>query len=266
MRRVRIGVKQRRARKTEFYLGIMPLCAYTDSHVHIGPFSGGLMFEPEEVAAALLSFGVKRWAYFSTAFLCLPQDYILWFRECVERMETVAPGCGVPLLWMNEYMLRHSDRFFDTRFCGIKVHEGLEELSPPALESAFDIAQGAGVPLILHTGDDGVCAADKYDSLCYRYDNLSVVLAHGRPADKVLPMLRRHPNIWVDTAFMPASQVKQLCLEGQGHRLLFGSDYPIDRYFYSNEAEETLYSRHRASVLRIAGIAPFVCFEHVFGA
>lgn len=243
---------------------MMPCCDYTDSHVHIGPFAGGLMFEPEEVAAGLLSFGVKRWAYFSTAFFCLPQDYILWFRECVERMESVAPGCGVPLLWMNEYMLRHSDRFFDMRFRGIKVHEGLAGLSPSALESAFDVAQGAGVPLILHTGDDDGCAADKYDALCTRYDNLSVVLAHGRPADKVLPMLRRFPNIWVDTAFMPVCQMKQLCAAGLGHRLLFGSDYPIDRYFYPNEHETVWYLRQLECAQYSVGVAPFLAFERVF--
>lgn len=240
--------------------------AATDAHVHIGPFAGDLMFEPEDVAAALISFGVKRWVYFSTAFSCDPADYILWFRECVGRMESVAPDCGVPVLWMNEEMLCHTDRFFDTCFRGIKVHEGLAELSPTALESAFDTAQGAGVPLIIHTGDDASCAMAKYDNLCRCYADLTVVLAHGRPQQQVLPMLQRHPNVWIDTAFMPKRQVVELCAAGMQNRLIFGSDYPIVRYFFSHRNERALYMCHRSMVQRLAGNAPFAAVENVFNS
>ena len=219
----------------------------TDYHVHIGPFTGGLMFEPEEVACELMSFGVDKWFYMSTAFPCVPLNYIEWFRDCVDRMNSVAPGKGFPILWMTEEMLKKSDYYMDNRYVGIKIHERYEALSPAALETAFALAGECDVPLWIHTGEFECCCASRYDALCSRYVDVRVVLSHGRPVENAVQMLYQHEKVMLDTAFMSPEQMLYFSKCGYSERVLFGSDYPVQRYFFPDSDIGELYKIHLKS-------------------
>ncbi|MBQ8516243.1 MAG: amidohydrolase family protein [Akkermansia sp.] len=219
----------------------------TDYHVHIGPFAGDLMFEPEDVARDMMSFGVDKWFYMSTAFPCVPANYIEWFRGCVVRMNAVAPGKGFPVLWMTEEMLLKSDYYMDNRYVGIKIHERYAALSPVALDSAFALAEEYGVPLWIHTGEFEQCCASRYDAWCSRYTGVRVVLSHGRPLDQAVQMLKQHDQVMLDSAFMSLEQMLFFAENGYAARVLFGSDYPIQRYFFSDSDIGELYTQHLKS-------------------
>lgn len=223
----------------------------TDWHVHIGPFDGGLMFEPEDVAARLVELGVQRWLYMSTAFPCNPPNYMAWFRECIDRMESAAPGRGMPALWMNADMLENPEPYHDPRCVAIKIHEGHAVLPPHLRERAFALARERGLALIIHTGLDSPCRCGDYDALCSRYPDVQVTLAHGRPHNEAIDMLRRHPNVSVDSAYMPNEQVQALAGQGFRERIRFGTDFPMDTYFYP---QDDAMERYRGYLAAGAGI------------
>lgn len=238
----------------------------TDAHVHVGPFAGGLMFEPEEVAARLVHAGIERWVWFSTAYPCRPANYIAWMRECVSRMEEAAPGRGLPALWMNENMLMRADEYLDERFEAIKIHEGHTEFSSTAVrERAFTLAEEHDIPLIIHTGEYDSCRAGRYLTLCRRYSSVSVVLAHGRPTAELDEIMTECPNVWVDTAFMPIEQMRLLATSGRQSHTLYGSDYPIQQYFTPEADALELRAQHCASAMSILGADVFqVNFRKTF--
>ena len=50
--------------------------------------------------------------------------------------------------------------------------------------------------------------------------------------------LEEFPNVFTDTAFMPKIDIKKLKDARLIRRVLFGSDFPVMRYFYDMPAEK----------------------------
>jgi len=46
--------------------------------------------------------------------------------------------------------------------------------------------------------------------------------------------MKKYLNVWVDTAFMPTENIVMLCNERLSDRVLWGTDYPIPKYYYPN--------------------------------
>lgn len=59
---------------------------------------------------------------------------------------------------------------------------------------------------------------------------LTVVLAHARPLDEAMAVMRRHPHVLCDSAFVPSENIASLVQAGFGGRMLFGTDFPITHY------------------------------------
>ena len=224
-----------------------------DNHVHIGPFKDGMMFEPEDVAANMLRIGVTRWIYFSTAFPCVADNYIEWYHECVQRMDVASSGRGIPFLWMNGKMLRNSDCYYDSMFRGIKIHEGCDVLSDRERECAFALAAENNVPLVIHTGEQAHCKAGQYEKLIAGYENVLVILAHGRPLKQALSLLRKYPKVMLDSAFMSLEQMKAVATADFIDRIFFGSDYPVQQYFYPRHDLMTMWRTHYEMMKSIFG-------------
>ena len=64
--------------------------------------------------------------------------------------------------------------------------------------------------------------------------------AHARPLEQTVTLMKAYQNVWGDTAFVSAENVVKLCDEGLSDRILWGTDYPIPRYFYP-ETDMKLY-------------------------
>ena len=55
--------------------------------------------------------------------------------------------------------------------------------------------------------------------------------------------MKKYHNVWADTAFMPIDNVKMLCDENLSDRVLWGSDYPITRYYYPDLDMKEYYQK-----------------------
>lgn len=230
-----------------------------DAHVHIGRFRD-LYFDPAQIALDLTSLGVQRWVVSSTT-LCEGIDCFHESLKELDAMEVVAPGCAIPFLWVVPEMVSDLECYLDPRFVGLKVHARAHRWSPngKALQSVAKIAAQKNMPLKLHTGGQTRCNAGAYHKLCRNNPDTKFILAHGRPADQALAVLKECSNVFVDTAFMPIEDVATLIHSGMNNRILFGSDYPLDQVFYP---DQPLKDRYRNFIKELRYIVPEDVFSN----
>ena len=150
-----------------------------------------------------------------------------------------------PILWITPRMMKtwginymiHSR----VRWEGVKLHWMAHRewyYNHKILHNALDVARWMEVPVLLHTGNYKECHTSVFLDLCKQYNELDFVLAHGRPIDETTEVLSQCPNVRVDTAFMPAEDVKLLCKNGYADRVIFGTDAPINLLFYKDITTE----------------------------
>jgi predicted TIM-barrel fold metal-dependent hydrolase len=123
---------------------------------------------------------------------------------------------------------------------GFKVHPPHQLLFPndPRLEALYDVAEEAGVPVMVHTGTSTFPAAkSRYgdpiavDDVAVDHPDLTIIMAHGgRPlwCDAAFFIARRHRNVYIDISSIPPKRLLQYFprLEEIGDKVLFGSDWP----------------------------------------
>ena len=151
-------------------------------------------------------------------------------------------------------MLRHSrdlKPYLYREFAGIKIH-GLQGWNPQGKEirRVVSIARDKNLPVLLHTGEHEICRAGVYMNICREFHDVKIILAHGRPIDECITVMKECPNVFADTAFMPVNHIVRLRDEGMIERVLWGSDFPVMRYFYDIPPEE--YYRQRVDEARTA--------------
>ena len=194
----------------------------TDNHVHIGWYTEGY-HSPKEVWQAEQDAGIDEIAVSSTS-------------TCAEMYKLVIGGsCVHPILWLTPKMMKtwglsymlHSK----IRWQSVKMHWKAHRewfYNRKLLHNALEVARWLEVPVLFHTGDFKECKACVFEEICKQYDDLTFVLAHGRPLDETKNVLEACANVYVDTAFMPADHVKELADAGYSNRILFGTDVPIN--------------------------------------
>ena len=225
----------------------------TDVHIHVGHFEGGLYFPPSQIVEDMRALGVKRWCFSSTSTGNVPFAHVQ--REIEEVLE-LSEGMALPFLWIVPEMLADSRdlaRYFFCDFRGLKVH-GWQGWHPEGedLRQVFKIAEERELPVMLHTGGKPCCEAGVYRKVCSDFQTVPVILAHGRPIDETMEIMQACPNAYVDTAFMPIRDIIQLQKSGLLSRVLWGSDFPIMKFFFKSPLRK-YYRRRVQSVVRALG-------------
>jgi len=207
----------------------------TDNHVHIGWYTEGY-HSPKEVWQAEQDAGIDEIAVSSTSTCA--ELYKLVVREIRELIHLGGSRIH-PILWLTPRMMNtwglsymlHSK----IRWQGVKMHWKAHRewfYNRKLLHNALEVARWLEVPVLFHTGDFKECKAGVFEEICKQYDDLTFVLAHGRPLDETKNVLEACANVYVDTAFMPASHVRLLADTGLSDRILFGTDVPINLLFF----------------------------------
>lgn len=209
-----------------------------DNHVHVGWFSDGY-HTPKDVWNSVVAAGIDGMAVASTS-TCAE----LYKDVCREMRELVRLGGERvhPILWLTPKMLkwRYPLPFMlhgKIEWQGLKIHpEAHPEWvrNPMLMEKAVTLARRMDVPLLIHTGQKTISHAGLFAGLVKRNSDVTFVLAHGRPRDETLAVLCDCDNVFVDMAFMPMADVKSLAGAGFSHRMLFGTDMPINEVFYKD--------------------------------
>ena len=218
-----------------------------DNHVHVGWYTDGY-HSPKEIWQAELDAGIDEIAVSSTSTCA--ELYKLVVRE-IRELNRLGGSRIHPILWLTPRMMKtwglsymlHSK----IRWQGVKMHWNAQRewyYNRKLLHNALEVARWQQVPVLFHTGEFKECKASVFMDICKRYDDLTFVLAHGRPLNETMIVLKQCPNVYVDTAFMQVSDVKKLIELGFSKRILFGTDAPINLCYYKDMSIEDYIKKY----------------------
>ena len=223
-----------------------------DFHVHMGQYFDDY-YTPPRIQRTLRLAGITHFAYSSTSTVVTDDpDFLLEERVA---MHELSEGRAKPILWVTHDLLKRSrdlSQYMSDaggKICGLKIHGVSENWKPNGrdLRRVFEIARERGLFIKLHTGEHEECEAGMYKRICTDFPDVRVVLAHGRPIQQAIDMLRCCPNTLVDTSFMPHEYFLQLMAAARNKnfvdRILFGTDTPIPGRHLKSSLPRHLRSR-----------------------
>lgn len=227
-----------------------------DSHIHFGQFEDRY-YTPPQILRILGCAGITHFAYSSTSAV-VTDDPAFMFEERL-AMQELSRGRAKPVLWVTHSMLEKSkdlSLYMDGTscgfskckpVCGLKIHGVSESWDPCGRDlcRVFEIARERDIVVKFHTGERDQCYAGMYKHICQRFSDVRVILAHGRPLNQTMDVLRTCENVFVDTSFMPHEHLRTLLRAGFAERVLFGTDTPIPGRFLKSSL--TRYLRGRIS-------------------
>lgn len=217
-----------------------------DAHVHVGRFyrmthaetfdRDDFYYEPKVVAEVLKSCGVNEFIFSSIS--CQQQVPIEDVkREARETCAAFGPGAH-PFYWVTGPFYDDDPDFRildEGLFEGVKIHE-LEtpwvKERPKDLDRMLSVLEERSVPVQFHAGEGEGCAPHELLPFALRHPKLRIDFAHCRPYREMIDCLKRCPNLFTDTAFMPAEYYPELVAAGVEHQVMFGTDFPIQGGFY----------------------------------
>jgi predicted TIM-barrel fold metal-dependent hydrolase len=108
------------------------------------------------------------------------------------------------------------------------------------LHEVFSFANEHTLPVLIHTGYDAIDEANKFSRFFGEYTNAKIILAHCRPIDQTLDLLKKYNHIFCDTAFVPKCDILKIIGHGFSKKMLLGSDFPITHYYQQNKTEKRI--------------------------
>ena len=215
-----------------------------DAHIHVGQFRE-IYETPAELVAYLTEVGVEKFAVSSTT-IC-EENYDKVIGEIKELVD-LASSRVFPVLWLTPLSLHNGgkDKLLNSgiEWKCVKIHPWL---SPGGWrednddrEIAISVARDLRVPLLIHTGETEGSYPLCFEQSIAKHQDVTFVLAHGRPINDTIELMKTYPNVWCDTAFMPTDNIVKLCDKRLSNRVLWGTDYPIPMYYYP-EADMKAY-------------------------
>ena len=133
-----------------------------------------------------------------------------------------------------------------------KIHAYHSNTSPadPKCFPYWELAEELGVPVVSHTG--GCEAADPihmYEAakLFPRVDFVMVHMGLGSDNKEALDLLGKADNLYGDTTWVPCSTAIEACKRYGSHKMVFGSDAPIDgkdTYLHNKSGDRSMYQEY----------------------
>jgi predicted TIM-barrel fold metal-dependent hydrolase len=220
----------------------------TDSHIHIGQFED-VYYDPLEIINIVMSSGMEGLTFSSTSS---GRDDVL-YSTIEKEIDTLLSGASYspdiirPLLWyIPDYIRQHitvESAFNSIPYKGIKLHPYMNDWDfndtqqMDILHSLFDYAARKKLPILIHTGESGVDAPNRFEPFISEYSAVKCILAHSRPVKETVEMLRKYRNAFCDTAFAPTVDIREIASLGFADRIIFGSDFPVTHFFKTKYPE-----------------------------
>jgi uncharacterized protein len=230
-----------------------------DSHIHVGRFFESY-YSPEYISLFIKTMNIEK-ALVSSTTTC-EEDYSKVISE-IHQLSKLSEGKVLPILWITPEMLKNNNLFYMLEakidWKCIKIH-GLIHNWPhngKLLQQVIDIAIEMQVPILVHSGGSKKCDAGSYSRVIKQHPNQIFILAHGRPVDEAMSVLKKSPNAHVDTAFMPLEDIKLLVDNGFEDKILFGTDFPITIHNEPDLSDTEWYQNRIAEIIDSIGIDKF---------
>jgi predicted TIM-barrel fold metal-dependent hydrolase len=214
-----------------------------DTHIHIGQFFE-TYYEPQEIYDIVSASGVQEMWFSSTTTCVQDIQYTKVEKEIKSLCDiTDANQCNAfPALWYIPDYIAQGVSIEAARnnlpYRGIKLHPKAHKWDfentahIDTLHEIFNYAENGKVEYILiHTGEDTVNDTEQFASYFVLYPRAKIILAHCRPLEQTLRLMRQHENVSCDTAFVQKDTGQKIIAAGFAARIHTGSDFPITHYY-----------------------------------
>jgi predicted TIM-barrel fold metal-dependent hydrolase len=116
---------------------------------------------------------------------------------------------------------------------GLKFHpyESQLKISSPKLKPYLELARKFNLPICVHTAQDKYSDVAMLGAVAEKNPDIIFVAAHMQLVSDnkaALEVLKKHPNVYGDTAWVDMKIAKKVLTEIGEDRILFGTDNPID--------------------------------------
>lgn len=105
-------------------------------------------------------------------------------------------------------------------------------------DEVFSYAENHNLMILLHCGEGDFELPNKFEAFIARHPNAKVQLAHIRPLDITLEMLKKYPNTFCDTAFVFEDIQEEVCNAGFADRIRLGTDFSITHYYFCKPSHD----------------------------
>ncbi len=219
-----------------------------DSHVHIGEF-GRFDMKPEYVIESMKKYGID-YCLISSGASCefteehqpLPDNWE--FTQYSSNMLAVDfareyDGQIGVLPWCKPHTEGFNDEFIKLISDGSKYIKGLKfhpyysmlPMTAPQIESYLTFAQERNFPVMIHSADDEWSQPKFIYEAAKTHPDVNFIMAHiglGTDNEEAIELIGSLPNLYGDTAWVKPESALKLVKKYGAHKLLFGTDNPID--------------------------------------
>ena len=218
------------------------------SHLHMGLLSEDVLISPNEIKSFIKRYGVKGGLILPTAHVGGNDNLELHetlYKAALEEKFQIA-------LYLNTDVLnRMKDGHYEIKysFSAFKIHPEAVEFSDKDLNDVCIAIGMKNKPLLIHTGGLDCSHASRFESIIRKYKQQTFIMCHGRPTEEAFTLLNKYDNVWIDTSFMSIDRAKPYITKSNEDRILFGSDFPINRWFPELPNDEFWYKKQIDDIL-----------------
>jgi predicted TIM-barrel fold metal-dependent hydrolase len=214
----------------------------TDNHVHIGQFKD-IYYDPLEIVDTVMSAGMEGMSFSSTSsckeniqYQEIEKEIAVFLSRISFSAETIRPFFWCVPDYINQN-LTIEKVFGSIPYKGIKIHpfshnwdfNNIQHMD--FLHGLFNYASDNNLPILIHTGHSGIDSANRFERFIAEYNSVLCILAHCRPLDITIDMLKKYNNVYGDTAFTTEEAIQKIIRAGLGEKIILGSDFPITHYY-----------------------------------
>jgi len=225
----------------------MQIC---DSHLHIGQFRDKY-FGFEELNEIISDCNIAQFIISSTS--TCGYEFKLVYEE-LSKIKLAYNDNAFLYYWVLPELVRDNSFFYftDLPYSGLKLHTFAQEWSDNELLNVFQIAFNKNLPILIHTGVDSNCSANRFEKFLKKFPKAKVILAHGLLTDASIKLISEYENVYVDTAFMEIENIQIFIENGLYDKVIYGSDMPINKIFYENLSHQNYFNNRFESIKSIA--------------
>lgn len=230
-----------------------------DSHVHVGQFYDKY-YSPEYIHSVISTLRINKYLVSSTT--SCEENYSKVISE-IQQLIKLGKEKVLPVLWITPRIIKNNKLTFMLEskidWKCIKIHGFIHNWPPNGklFGQVIDLALKLQVPILIHSGGDKKCDAGSYLRVIKKHPEQIFILAHGRPIQEAIDIIKQCDNAYVDTAFMPLEDLKRLVEIGYIDRFLFGTDFPITIHNEPDLSDKDWYKSRISEIVDIIGANKF---------
>lgn len=135
---------------------------------------------------------------------------------------------------------------------GLKLHPFHSRVAPddPKMEQWYELCRKYELPIVSHTGGCEEANSIHLYNAAKSHPDLNFVMVHmdlETDNKQAVDLLGKLPNLYGDTTWVKTETTVRAIKNGGSHKMLFGSDNPIDgkdTYLHNKTGDRSLYQKY----------------------